>query len=345
MQNDAMAFGALAADPFPVVRTARLAANAEVVLSGPADSNHVETWLIQAQARETDVGAIVLPYWNAANPSVPYSGPGNSGQAQATTRMLSVALSGKSSGVQAIGQAGPPAPDPGWVGLFVVTTYFGKPGIEAADILPYATAPRLRYSLASIPPAATTQAVFGASGNWTVPALVRWVKVRAVGGGGGGGGGDTGYSGGGGGAGGYAEAILPVIPGQVYSITVGVGGAAGVSGGSGAAGGSTFFGSGLVTATGGGGGGASNPDCHGGPPGQGTAGSFLQSGGYGGDGALALLVPGGNGGASVFGGGGRGSDEGGLPAFGIASGSGGGGGYGALSSGGAGAAGVVVLEW
>jgi hypothetical protein len=343
--NDSTPFGALAADPTQVMRTAILSANTEVILSAPPDAGHVVTWLIQARINEQDVGSVVLPYWNAANPNVPYSGPGNSGQAQATSRQLGIVVAGKSSGPQTPEAAAPPAPDPGWVGLFVVSTFFGKPGIEATDIAPYAMAQRLRYTLAAMPPSATMQAVFQANSTWKVPELVRWVKVRAVGGGGGGGGGDTAYSGGGGGAGGYAEAILPVVSGQIYSITVGSGGSGGQSGGSGVTGGSTSFGSDLVAATGGNGGGAGNPDSHGGAPGQGTAGTLLQTGGYGGDGAAALLIPGGSGGASVFGGGGRGSDEGGVPAFGVASGSGGGGGYGPLSSGGAGAAGVVVLEW
>ena len=333
-QNDSSSFGALPADPSQVMRTGILPANTEVVLSAPDDAEHVLTWLIQARTSEQDIGAVVLPYWNAASPAIRIP-VRQFGQAQATTRQFGIVVSAKSSGLQTPGEAGPPTPDAGCAGLFVVTTYYGKPGIALADIVPYAEAPRLRYTLATIPPAATTQAVFGSDSNWTVPALVRWVKVRAVGAGGGGGGGDTGYSGGGGGAGGYAEAILPVVPGQTYAVTIGVGGAGGQSGGSGAAGGSTFFGSNLVAATGGGGGGAGNPDSHGGMPGQGTAGTFLQSGGYGGDGAAALLIPGGNGGAGVFGGGGRGSDEGGVPAFGVASGSGGGGGYSVLSSGGA----------
>ena len=91
--------------------------------------------------------------------------------------------------------------------------------------------------------------------SWTCPEGVYMVYVTAQGGqGGGGGGGGTSYElsgskqyvyvGGGGGSGGLSPiitAILPVIPGQTYSITVGAGGTEGTGGtaGVGNAGGTT----------------------------------------------------------------------------------------------------------
>jgi hypothetical protein len=345
MEDDFQPFGALAPDPTQVMRTGSLLSNTELVLSGPGDGAYELCWLIQAQLVELDTGLAVLPYWNASNPSVSYSGPGNSGLAQATTRQLRVVLGSKSSGPQPLGAGVAPGPDAGWVGLFVVTTYLGRASIQFGDIAAYAAAPRVRYPLPSLPPAATQQVVFTTSGSWTAPPLVRWAKVRVAGAGGGGGGGDTSYSGGGGGAGGYAEAILSVVPGQSYAVVVGLGGAGGHPGASGGTGGTTSFGANLVVASGGTGGGASNPDSHGGTPGAGSGGTFLQAGGWGGDGAAVALIPGGTGGASLFGGGGRGAYEGGIPEYGLAAGSGGGGAYGPLSSGGAGSAGVVIVEY
>ena len=343
-QNDYSAFGALPADSANVVRTALQPAASSVQLSPPADVNHVVCWLIQVQATEFDGTPIALPYWNASNPSVPYSGPGNSGSAQPTQRFLRVAISAKANGPQPWPIGTPPDADPGWIGLYAVTTVFNKPGIEAADIVPYYAAPRLRYTLPAMPPGVTQQAVFTTNNTWTAPDGVVWARVRVVGAGGGGGGGDTGYSGGGGGAGGYAEAVIGVTPRAVYGIEVGVGGGGGGPGAFGGAGTASTF-NGLVTATGGEGGGSNNPDSHGGSPGSGSLGTLLQSGGYGGDGALGTLIPGGNGGASVFGGGGRGANGGGAPATGTSSGSGGGGAYGVSATGGAGATGVVIVEF
>ena len=100
--------------------------------------------------------------------------------------------------------------------------------------------------------------------QWTAPGGVTSVTVTVIGGGGGGSGGawsegncagDAGL-GGAGGAGGYTvNQVVPVTPGQAYSVTVGGGGAGGARacGGNyqnGAPGGSSSFGS--VVATGGG---------------------------------------------------------------------------------------------
>jgi hypothetical protein len=78
--------------------------------------------------------------------------------------------------------------------------------------------------------------------NWTVPAGVNWVRVRAWGGGGGGGGGNASYSGYGGGGGGYWESTCAVTPAGSVAVAVGLGGAgmAGTSGGN--LGGDTTFG-------------------------------------------------------------------------------------------------------
>ena len=341
---DGSSFGSLAADATPLVQTAQRAGNTVLQLGPPADAGHVLCWLVQACVVQADEGPVALPYWNAANPRVPFSGPGNSGAAQNTRRVLRVGLSVKASGPQTVGAAVPPVADAGWVGLHVVTTYAGQPGVVAANIVPCAGAPRLLYTLPVLPPGRVNQEVHSFNREWRAPAGVRRVRVRLVGAGGGGGGGDSGFSGGGGGAGGYAEALLQVEPGQVYPITVGAGGGGNVTGSSGLAGGETRF-AGLVRATGGEGGGSSNPDSHGGAPGRGVTGGLLQIGGFGGDGAVIAHVPAGTGGASAFGGGGRGADQGGLPAYGQAHGSGGGGGYGAGASGGAGAGGLVVLEY
>ncbi len=337
-------FGSMAADTAQIVQTAHHSGETVLQLGPPDDPAHVVCWLIQARAIQVDEGPIALPYWNAANPQVPFSGPANSGQAQHTRRVLRLSFSAKRGGATPFPIGVAPDPDPGWVGLYGVTTFAGQPAVEGWHIVPYTHSPTLRFKLPALPPGHTVQEVFGIDGVWRAPVGVRRVRIRLVGGGGGGGGGNSGFSGGGGGAGGYAESLLPVQPSQLYSFTVGAGGSGHVTGQSGLPGGETSF-AGVVRASGGEGGGSSNPDSHGGAPGRGLIGGMVQTGGYGGDGAVVPYVPGGNGGASVFGGGGRGADQGGLPANGQANGSGGGGGYGALSPGGAGAPGLLIVEY
>lgn len=340
---DAVAFGSLGTDATPMVRTGMHAGDTVLQLTPPSNPGNVGCFLVQAALQEVDAGPVALPYWNAANPAVAFSGPGNSGAAQATKRLMVVALGLKAS-VQ-LGAVGVvPDPDPGWVGLYGVTTHAGKPAIVAGDIAVVSGSPALRYTLPAMPPGYSQQMVFNANTVWRVPPGVRWGRVRVVGAGGGGGGGDTSFSGGGGGAGGYAEAVVPLVSVQNYAIAVGRGGAAAVAGSTGGGGGTSDFG-GLVTAGGGQGGASANPDSHGGAPGRGLAGGVLLPGGYGGDGAVISGVPAGNGGASAFGGGGRGANQGGVPASALASGSGGGGGYGSQSPGGEGAGGMIVIEF
>jgi len=313
-------------------------------LSPSPDPNVAVCWLVQATLSEEDDLPLALPYWNAADPTVPFSGPGNSGAAQNTRRRPRVFFDVKSSGPVPVGTFAPPSADPGWIGLYGVVVWAGKDAITIDDIHPIADAPVLPFHLPELAPGFSRQEFIGSDRTWQAPRGVRRIRVRLVAGGGGGGGGTQDFGGGGGGAGGYAEAIIGVQPGQLFSVGVGTGGSSAPPHASGGSGGSSSFG-GIVLAAGGIGGGSSNPDSRGGGGGSGTGGDLALMGGMGGDGPMIGGVPAGNGGASIFGGGGRGSNGGGPPADGRAPGSGAGGGYGNNAAGGTGASGLVIVEY
>jgi hypothetical protein len=190
-------------------------------------------------------------------------------------------------------------------------------------------------------------AAFTSSGSWTCPAGVYRVKDRVWGGGGGGGGCNGTAQASGGSGGGYSEGSYVVVPGTVYTVTVGLGGLGGSGAPSnGASGGTSSFAS-FNSATGGG------PGFGSASGGQGTT----SSGGTGAGGTINLTGTSGSGGnPNIFGGSGGGSPMGiaGAPvgaingaSSGFSPGGGGGGAAGFTGgfAGGTGGGGLVILEW
>ncbi len=345
---DAAPFGSLGANPAALMQVGINPDFTSLALGGPPDGDHALTWLIQATLDIHDAGPVALPYWNAANPAVPWSGPNNGGQVQNTQRVVRVALRAKPGVPQTLEDPHPPAADPGWAGLYTVMTYFGRGGVTAQDIRRLPGSAFAPWTLPQLAPGFSRQEVFATSTVWRVPDGVRRARVRLVGGGGGGGGGDVDFAGGGGGAGGYAEGIVPVEPGAVIPIWAGTGGSGGTPRINGNPGDVSWFGAldtGPVGAGGGQGGRSGNPGSSGGDGGRGLAGVIQLEGGPGSDGAQLAGVPGGCGGNGAFGGGGRSGHGGGVQNNGRAAGAGAGGGYGAGAPGGTGTNGVVIVEF
>ncbi len=343
---DSAAFGSLPADSAdPLIKMGVNTTPTTFTLTAPATSGQSINYLIQAALLENDATPVVLPYYNAANPAQPFSGPDNSGVAQNTQRLQRVQLQLKPGAPANAGSQITPTVDSGWVGLYVLTVNYGQSQIVPADIVPLPTAPFVQFKLNSLTPGFSRITPLYASTNFVVPNGVSLLKIRLCGGGGGGGAGATGLGGAGGGAGGYAEAIIPVTSGTVIPVTVGSGGNGAVGSGLGGTGGTSSFG-GFVSASGGGGGESAATYAAGGPPGSGSGGSVVVTGGYGSDGNGGTAMFAGNGGTSAFGGGGRAAAAGSYAQQnGTAPGSGGGGCYGSPGNGGNGAAGIVIVEY
>lgn len=177
--------------------------------------------------------------------------------------------------------------------------------------------------------APTTTVTFTSTTTWVAPAGVTSIQVSTWAGGGGSG--DLGGSvaGGGGGGGAYSGLnALTVIPGNSYTVTVGIGGTAASAGGSGGAGGDSWFStSGTVLAKGGG---AGITGSTGGAAGVGGAtasgiGDIKHAGGDGAHGAPGGGGGGGGAGTTADGGAGSTSGSGGIGGTGGAVGGGTGG--------------------
>ncbi len=342
---DALAFGSLPADTTdPLVKMGINLQPTAFALTAPTAAGQAVNYLIEATFSEADASAIVLPYYNAANPAQPYSGPNNSGAAQNTQRLQRVQLQLKAGAAAPTGAQLTPIVDPGWVALWGVTVIYGQTAVTASSIWAVPNAPFLSFKLPHLTPGFSRIATIGTVGasSWTVPSFVTQARFRVMGGGGGGGGGNASYSGGGGGAGGYADGVFALSPGAVIAITVGAGGAGSAPGSSGGNGLTTSV-SGLLSASGGTGGGSADPASYGGAGGQGFGGAVNTIGGWGTDGLASGGSFAGAGGASALGGGGRGGVGGGQA--GASPGSGGGGAYQSTGNGGAGASGLVIIEF
>lgn len=344
---DQYAYGSLAASASQITRMGSLLDPVTLTLAAPTVPGQAITYCIQAAFLEVDDLPVVLPYYNAANPAVPFSGPTNGGSAQNTRRRQTVQIELKQGAPGAAGTQSAPAVDAGWVGLYEIVVQYGQTSIAATAISAFPGAPFLQWKLPQLSPGTHNLAVFTTAnqGRWVVPAGISAVKLRVWGGGGAGGAG-FGGAGGGGAGGGYAEGFFAVTPGASYLITVGSGGA-----GSGGAGGASSFGT--FAAAGGGqagangssglaGAGATNAgvgSCVGlAASGQAGGSGFPVSGGWvGGSGGGCFGAPGG---AAVVALGGAAADG----HAGVLPGAGGSGGVGA-GLGGQGGTGLVLVEW
>jgi len=251
---DATSYGSLSADTTdPLIKMGINLTPQYFELQAPVNSGYAVDYLIQACLQESDQDLIVLPYYNAANPSQPYSGPANSGLPQATLRSQSVQFLLKSGVPSSAGTQLTPAADQGWVGLYMITASYGQTTIVSGNITTLPTAPFITWKLPDLHPGfGSGVQSFQSSDTFIVPLGVSQIEVELWGGGSGSYASISTSPSGGGSGGGYARKLIQgVLPGQIISVAVGNGGVAGTTGGIPAGpGGTTSFGQ-YVSATGG----------------------------------------------------------------------------------------------
>ena len=340
---DAAAYGSVAADTADqIVKQAIQLQAATLAIAAPTTAGTSITYLLEAAFNEADTDPVVLPYYNAANPTQPYLGPGNSGAPQNTLRQQDVQLVLKAGAAAPTGTQATPLADAGAVPLATITVAYGTAAITSAMIAAQPATRSVPFKLPDLRPGFAAATAFTTSGSFVVPAGVTRAKVTLIGGGGAGGTHAT-QPGGGGGAGGRAEAWLSgLTPGAAITVTVGAGGQPAGGAGEGGAGQSSSFGS-YFSASGGtgGGGGSGGSVPAGGQGGVGAGGGVNLAGSWGGD-AIPAASRGGDGGGPGAGKGGTNAVGQNAPLNGYG---GGGGGGGPGVSGGAGGGGLVLVEY
>ncbi|MDP9528468.1 glycine-rich domain-containing protein [Pseudomonas protegens] len=278
---DSLAFSTLPADTAHSILKQGIMLDS-VTLSCPAPTTTGQSinYLVQVAYQDQDSAPVLLPYYNSANPALPYSGMGNNGQTQNTSRKGVAIVQAKPGASAATGSQVTPPPDSGYVGLYVVSVAFGQAAITASNISIATGAPFINSTLHglspvfSVPPVvpAATQSLHAMQLGQATGRLIRITPVLATGthtfssdatrfvaflvGGGGGGGGAAAttssqysMSGGGGGAT-FAVGIYSVPVSKSIAVTIGAGGIGGTGNTAGGNGGATSVGS-LLSAPGG----------------------------------------------------------------------------------------------
>lgn len=135
---DATAFSSLAADTtHSLIKQGIMLDSAALTMAAPTTSGMSVNYLIEAAFSEVDSGSTVLPYYNAAAPAYPFSGPNDTGISQATQRLGTVVLTAKAGVAATTGSQTTPSVDSGNVGLWVVTIAYGQSTIIAGNINAY----------------------------------------------------------------------------------------------------------------------------------------------------------------------------------------------------------------
>lgn len=157
---DALAFSTLPADTtHSIFKQGILLDGVTLSCPAPGTTGQSINYLVQVTYQDTDATPVLLPYYNSANPSLPFSGMGNNGLPQNTVRKGSAIVAVKAGASATTGTQVTPAPDAGYIGLYSVTVAFGQTTITAGNIILLATAPLINSTLHGLAPVFTSNPV------------------------------------------------------------------------------------------------------------------------------------------------------------------------------------------
>jgi hypothetical protein len=155
-----------------ILKQGILADTATIGITPPGTIGFSQIFLIEVQYQDFDTGSLVLPYYNAANPSSPFSGPANAGTAQNTVRKGLAAYQVKAGIAAATGTQVAPTADAGWTGIFTVTVANGATSITSGNIAQSVNAPFIPVTLPGMPPSVQTNKWVYAADTGTTNSIV-----------------------------------------------------------------------------------------------------------------------------------------------------------------------------
>ena len=164
---DATAWSSIAADTtHSIMKQGILLDGLILTCAAPGTAGQSINYLVEVTYQDLDSTPVLLPYYNSANPALPFNGLGNNGLTQNTSRKGVASVQIKPGASASTGSQATPAPDAGYVGLYVVTVAFGQTTITSASISQYFGAPLLPAGLIpAVQSSAMTSAMdFGTAG-------------------------------------------------------------------------------------------------------------------------------------------------------------------------------------
>lgn len=145
---DGTAYGSLPADTTDqLIKQGIQLGSVTLATPAPASAGQSINYLIEASYQDADTTPVVPPFYNAANPTVPFSGQNGNGAPLPTQRKGTVVVQAKAGAPAATGSQATPAPDAGFVGLYVVTVANGQATVTAANIAQAQNAPFIQSTL------------------------------------------------------------------------------------------------------------------------------------------------------------------------------------------------------
>lgn len=160
---DANAYGSLGTDANQIVKQGILAAPTQLTITPPSTAGYSQVYLVQAIYNNVDGGTALLPYFNSANPQVPFSGPANDGLGQATVRQGALVIALKAGAAAPTGSQVAPGVDLGYTPMYLITVSNGQTQITSANWTVHPSAPFIPLTLPQVPPAIQVQAA-----NWAL---------------------------------------------------------------------------------------------------------------------------------------------------------------------------------
>lgn len=131
-----------------------------LALTAPTTPGQSINYLIQVGFSEADTAAVSRSFYNASNPSSPLSG------AVSVSRLDEALVQAKTGTAANTGTQTTPAPDTGFVGVWVVTVAYGQTTITAGNITAYPNAPLVLTQAELV---ALINACYSASNPPTIP--------------------------------------------------------------------------------------------------------------------------------------------------------------------------------